>query len=90
MQTETRLDSAISSSVQNIMKKKFAAALFGMWILSKGEAPPWMIFGLAIAVIIAQLVQDVMAQRSGHPVPSPEPETPDTETSVESPARELK
>lgn len=67
---ETRLDSAISSAVQNIMKKKFAAALFGMWMLSKGDAPPWMIFGLSIAVIVAQLVQDVAAQRLAQPVAS--------------------
>jgi len=76
METATKIDGAISASVQNIMKKKFAAALFGMWMLSKGDAPSWMIFGLSIAVIVAQLIQDVAAQRLGHPVPSPKPETP--------------
>ena len=76
MEIATKVDGAISASVQNIMKKKFAAALFGMWMLSKGDAPPWMIFGLSIAVILAQLIQDVAAQRLDHPVPSPKLETP--------------
>jgi hypothetical protein len=57
----SNIEAAVAGVISHVGRKKTAIAVVAIWMLSQQGASPWMIFGLAVIAIVAQLVYDLVA-----------------------------
>ena len=52
------LETALMTGVEHVLSKKLGGVIVIALLLAKAGAPPWMLFGLGIAYLAAQLGLD--------------------------------